>query len=160
MTKKVCPESFGYVQDKLRRRIFLDSSVLVAASASKTGASALILGYCRLKKISGYVSLDTIGEARKNVNLKLKKINKERFIYFLRFSNLILASQPSAEEIAQSEQAVNPKDAPILAAALKSSASFLITLDKKHFLKPKVINFSKPLKIISPGEFVLKHLKR
>ena len=143
----------------MTKKVFLDSSVLVAASASKTGASAFILGCCRLKKISGYVSLDTIGEARKNVNLKLKKINKERFVYFLRFASLILAPQPSAEEIAQCEQVINPKDAPILAAALKSSASFLITLDKKHFLKPKVINFSKPLKIISPKEFVLKYLK-
>lgn len=141
------------------KRVFLDSSVLVAASASKKGASAFILGYCRKKKIKGYVSLDTIGEARKNVNFKLKTRHKERFVYFLKHAGLVLASQPSVEEIAQCEKVINPKDAPILAAALKSPASFLITLNRKDFLKPKVIDFVKPLKIITPGKFVLKHLK-
>lgn len=142
------------------KKVFLDSSVLVAACASKTGASAFILGYCRLQKIEGYLSLDTIGEARKNVNLKLNKTAKKRLVHFLKVANLILTPQPSTGEIVWCEQVTNPKDAPILAAALKSPASFLVTLDKKHFLKPKVKNFASPLQIITPGEFVLGHIRK
>lgn len=41
----------------------------VAACASKTGASAYLLGLCKQKKTQGFVSLDSIGEARKNGNL-------------------------------------------------------------------------------------------
>lgn len=148
--KKVYPER--------SRGVFLDSSILVAASASKKGGSAFILGLCREKKLKGYLSLDVIGEARKNVNLKLKKIHKQRFIYFLKQADLILVPSPSVEEIAQCEKVINPKDAPILAAALKSPTSFLITLDRKDFLKPKVFDFAKPLKITTPGDFISKYL--
>lgn len=141
-------------------KIFLDSSVLVAASASKTGASAFILGHCRQQNIKGYLSLYVIGEARKNVHLKLKDINKRRLVYFLKHARLLLAPLPSPEEIVSCEKVINSKDAPILAAALKSPVSILVTLDRKHFLKSKVLNFVKPLKIMTPRELVLKHLKR
>lgn len=141
------------------KKVFLDASVLVAACASKTGASGLTLGLCRLEKIQGYVSLDVIGEARKNVYLKLKPVASKRLAEFLKLANLLLVPPPSIEEISHCEQAINPKDASILAAALKSPASFLVTLDKKHFLQPKVINFAQPLKVTSPKDLVLKHLK-
>lgn len=140
-------------------KVFLDSSILVAACASKTGASALVLDYCRKKKISGFVSLETIGEARINVNLKLNPTQKKRFSYFLRFANLFLVPTPFVEEITKCEKVINHKDAPILAAALKSSASFLLTLDRKHFFKPEVIEFTKPLKIATPGDFVFAFKK-
>ncbi len=51
--------------------VFFDSSALVAAAASLEGASALILGWCREKKLTGYISTDVLGEAKKNVAIKL-----------------------------------------------------------------------------------------
>lgn len=133
--------------------------MLVAACASKTGASALILGYCRQRKLQGSVSLDVIGEARKNVNFKLGPNGRKRLVYFLKMANLKAVSNPSIEKIASCEKVINRKDSPILAAALKSPAKFLLTLDRKDFLKPKVFQFAKPLKILTPGEFVLKYFK-
>lgn len=141
------------------KKIFLDSSVLVAACASKIGASAFVLGYCRQKKLKGFVSLDVIGEARKNVLLKLKEAGRGRLVYFLKMANLEMVEKSSIEELVECEKVINEKDAPILAAALKSPAGYLLTLDRKHFLKPKVIEFTKPLKVLTPGEFVLKYLK-
>lgn len=142
------------------KKVFLDSSVLVAACASKKGASSLILGYCRVGKLQGYISLEVIGEARKNVGLKLNEIGKSRLKYFLRFANLFLVPPPLPEEIVKCEKYINEKDAPILAAAISSPTSFLITLGRKHFLNPKVKRFAKPLVIVTPGEFVLKLAKK
>ena len=135
-------------------KVFLDSSALVAASASKKGASAFILGYSKLRKIQTFISLDCLGETRKNVNLKLGKAGRGRLVYYLKFARLRLVLEPSLEEIATCEKVINKKDAPILAAAKKSGASFLVTLDRKHFFNSRVINFAKPMRIITPGEFV------
>ena len=135
-------------------KAFFDSSVLVAASISKTGGSSYLLGLCRQKKIKGLISWDVIGEARKNINLKLGLKEKQRFIFYLKNANLKLVSEPSVEEISVCEKIIFPKDASILAAAKKSKADYLVTLDKKHFFQPKVINFAKPLKIITPKDLI------
>lgn len=140
-------------------KVFLDSSVLVAACASKTGASAFILGWCRAGKLKGYISLEALKEAKKNVELKLSVIGKKRFAYYLKFANLILAASSSPEKISQCEKYIAPKDAPILAAALKSPVSFLITLDRKHFFNARLVKFVEPLEILTPGDFVRKCLK-
>lgn len=141
-------------------KVFLDSSVLVVACASKTGASAFILGWCRAGKLKGYISIETLKEAKKNVELKLNSIGKKRFAYYLKFANLVLVASPSLEKIAQCENYITQKDAPILAASFKSPASFLITLDKKHFFDVRLVKFAEPLEILAPGKFVQKHLKR
>lgn len=135
-------------------KVFLDSSILVAASASKTGGSALILDYCRKGKIGGWVCKDVIGETEKNVNLKLGPKEKNRFIYYLRNANLFLTESPTVEEIAIAEEAIYIKDAPILASAKKSKADFLITLDRKHFLIPQVEKFASPMRIVTPKDFI------
>ena len=142
------------------KKVFLDSSVLVAACASKTGASAYLLGCCRLGKICGYVSLDVIGEARKNVYLKLGKKSQKRLVFYLKQANLIFVREAAVEKVAQCEKYISQKDAPILAAALESPASFLVTLDRRHFFQAEVIKFVKPLVIISPKDFVARYLKK
>jgi putative PIN family toxin of toxin-antitoxin system len=136
------------------KKIFIDSSVLVAASASKNGASAFILGLCRKEKIKGLVSSDVIKEAQKNVNLKLGHLEKERLTFYLKKSNLYLLPDPEVESIYECEAVIEKKDAPVLAAALNSQADFLITLDRKHFLNQKVANFIKPMEILTPGDFI------
>lgn len=67
---------------------------------------------------------------------------------------LILGTNSSPEEIAKCEKVIFVKDAPILAAAIKSPVSYLATLDRKHFFQEKVIKFTKPLKIITPGKLL------
>jgi len=140
-------------------KVFLDSSVLVAACGSKTGASALVLGYCRKGKIQGLVSVKAVGEAKKNVLLKFGEIEKKRLLYYLKMANLLVVPSSTAEETARCEKVINPKDAPILASAIKSSADFLLSLDKKHFFDSKVQEFTGKLKIIAPGDFVVKYLR-
>jgi predicted nucleic acid-binding protein len=143
------------------KRIFIDSSVLVAASASIKGASARILQYCLEGKIKGCLSSMVIGEARKNVFLKLSELNRTRLEFFLKKALLIIVADPKEEETFLCEQIINQKDAPILAAALNSQVSYLLTLDRKDFLQPKVLRFAKNknIKIITPGDFVSRFEK-
>ncbi|MCJ7739941.1 PIN domain-containing protein, partial [Candidatus Microgenomates bacterium] len=125
-------------------KVFLDSSVLVAASGSISGASAFILGKSKEGDIRTYVSLDVIGEARKNIKLKMPKAAFFRFTYFLKQAKMILVPTPTIEETALCENYIEKKDAPILAAAKKSRVSHLVTLDRKHFFTDKVKAFIKP----------------
>ncbi len=138
------------------KHAFIDSSVLVAACASLSGASAYILFQSKQKKISSYISADVIGEAKKNVFLKLDEKGRERFTQYLDKINFVIVSQPSPYEIALCEKYIFPKDAPILAAAIKSKSKYIITLDRKHFFQPKVISFAKSMGtiIISPRDFI------
>ena len=50
------------------------------------------------------------------------------------------------------------KDAPIVAAAIKSRVDFLITLDIADFKKQSVREAVKPLQILTPREFVTTYL--
>lgn len=136
------------------KKVFLDSSILVAASASKIGASSLILGWCRQGKIVGYVSKDAVNEASKNVSLKLEIAAQQRLTQYLQKANLNLAPNPPLSLVIECEKHIYPKDAPILAAALNIAADYLITLDKKHFLQKNVLKFAQPTKILLPGDFV------
>lgn len=136
-------------------RVFIDSSVLVAASGSKAGASALTLAYSRFGKITGVVSPDVVREAQKNVLKKMGSEKAARLDQYLRLAKLDLIPTPSQSEIDKCKQMIVDKDAPILAACLASRVSVLITLDFKHILKPKIAKFLKPILVLTPHQLVL-----
>ena len=140
-------------------KVFLDASVLVAASASVNGASAYILHLSRQRKIKAFVSEDALSEAVKNVNLKLDDIGEERLKTYLIKANLKLVDSPEAEAIALCEKFIHFKDAPILAAAITKRVDILLTLDKKHFLTKLVADFAKPIIILTPGDFLKRFFK-
>lgn len=114
-------------------KVFIDSSVLIAALLSNSGGSAVILRQGRDKKITMIISDNVVGE----VVEKLAKIKK------------------SKEELREYLDLVSdPKDAHILAGAKLSHCDILVTLDKKHLLNLEIKNKFKPLKIVSPKEFL------
>lgn len=135
-------------------KVFVDSSVLVAASGSKTGASALVLGYCRDGKIRGLVTTYSVNEAQKNVFQKMGIVSQKRLKQYLLKANLEYLPPPPDNLVKKHLSATVNKDAPILAAATHAQVDILISLDQKHILTPKVKDFMDPIKIISPGELV------
>jgi predicted nucleic acid-binding protein len=138
------------------KKVFIDSSVLVAACASFTGASAYILSQTKQKKIKSYISADVIGEAKKNVFLKLDEKGKGRLDEYLNEIDFRIVSSPTPYEIAICEKYIFPKDAPILAAAIKTKCAYLITLDRKHFFQPQARSFAKSMgiAILTPRKFI------
>ncbi len=138
------------------KRVFLDSSVLVAATASLEGASALVLGWCRQGKLTGYISADVLGEANKNVELKLGAACLSRFEDIIEKSHLVLVPEPPVELVSVCERVIHPKDAPILAAAVQSPAETILTLDRRHFFTKDAVAFADPKKIMTPGDFIVR----
>lgn len=142
------------------KKLFLDSSTVIAASASIKGASAFILGYSRQKKLKTFVSPEVLKESQKNIRLKIGNPGYSRFLHYIKFANILIVPSAPIEEISLCEKYIDKKDAPILAAFLKSPADFIVTLDRNDFLKPQVIKFCQPKTVITPGEFVMSYLRR
>ena len=130
--------------------------MLAAAAASLEGASALILGWCRQRKVTGYIFADVLGEARKNVELKLGISNLSRFENIIEKSHLVLIPEPTVELIGVCELVIYPKDAPILAAAVQSPADIILTFDRRHFFTKEAADFAAPKKIMTPGDFIFR----
>lgn len=135
-------------------KIFIDSSVLIAACKSKSGGSARILMECRRKKIQGYVSRHVVVETKKAAEAKFDQTEKQRLNFFLLQSHLIFCEEPSLIEVNHCQEVLPEKDAPILAAAIKNKADFLITLDTGNFMKTTVKEIVKPVKIVTPKDFI------
>lgn len=134
--------------------VFIDTSILLSACLSKTGASAFILGFCRKKKIKGLISKYVLSELKRNAG-KLDQAGKRKLNFYILQSSLEIVENPTLDEINACQEVINSKDSSILAAAIRHKAEYLITHNTKDFLLPKVKNFAKPMMILTPRDFVM-----
>lgn len=139
-------------------RVFLDANVLFAATASSTGGSAYILRLCQKKEVEGIVSHLVLLEARRNICQKLGAKKENAFEKLIKRTPLFVVTSPTEDEIKAVEKWIHWKDVPILAAALKSRANYLVTLDRTHFLDraPQIRESIPQLDIINPKDFLAK----
>jgi putative PIN family toxin of toxin-antitoxin system len=135
-----------------RIKVFIDTSVLIAGVASVTGASATVLDLCEAESIQMVISRQVLVEADRNFSAKLPALLTQ-FRQFIRNLAPLLVEDPPKGAVARAAALTAQKDAAILAAATEAKVDYLIPLDKKHFLKPKVKE-SIPLAICSPDEFL------
>lgn len=143
------------VQSKKELSVFLDASVLVAAALSPAGGSFRILSELPLRGFRYVTSQHTFGEAENAIMRKYpdRNIELHHLAIFLDFVHD--ASDIFAVRLAD---IIDPKDAPVLAAALKSNVDILVTLDRKHFLEnPKLRKKYHRLEIMTPGDFIGKY---
>ena len=134
--------------------LFLDASVLIAAAGSPTGGSSLILEICHHGKAKAKTSHLVLLEAERNIQTKLGSDALLRFYQEIASLDIELVKAPTQREIFSQKRIIHPKDAHVLAAALKGKAAFLLTLDRKHFLSTKVIQARLPFQIMTPGDFL------
>jgi predicted nucleic acid-binding protein len=135
-------------------RLFLDASVWIAAAGSPTGGSALVLAWCRQGHAKPVGSRRVLLEAERNIRDKLGEEVLLRFYRELAALDLELVEPPTPQEIAAQSQILSPKDAHVLAAALKGRTDILLTLDRKHLLTPSVLKADLPFQIMTPGDFL------
>lgn len=129
-------------------KAFLDSSVLFSATSSPTGGSAKIF----TENLKLIVSTYVLTEVERNVRSKLANYHLNRF--FLLVDRLIILNRiPNQRQIEEAKKVIAEKDATILASAKLAKSQILLTLDQKHFLTPKVEEFMKPTKILTPKMF-------
>ena len=135
-------------------KVFIDSSVFFAAVLSPSGGSFRIFREARKRDITLYVTLYVITEVKRGLKMKYPGTLPHFFSFFLHFPIKIIAD-PSHRSIQQYINLLPAEDAPILAAAVRAGATYLVTLDKKHFLNP-LKSALLPVAVVTPGEFIEK----
>jgi predicted nucleic acid-binding protein len=134
-------------------RIFADASVLVAGAGSRTGASRAVLVMAEIGSYRLVVCRQVLDETERNLRKKLPAALPV-FAELMMAINLEIVPDPSPEEVVRWQAVVEPKDAPILAAAVAASPDRFLTLDVKDFIEPTHVAEKSGLRIETPAEFV------
>lgn len=135
-----------------RWRVFLDTNVLIAGVASRTGASAAILDLGEAEEIVIVLSRQVLVEADRVFLAKFPHL-VERYRAFIKNLAPLLADDPPAAAVKEAAHVIHADDAQILAAAKRETIDYLVTLNTRHFTIPQVRAFL-PTPIITPAEFL------
>ena len=115
--------------------VFVDSTVLMSASVSGTGASRDVLDHALASRIDAYISSDVLDETERNIKLKRPQALASFHAYRDQLSSKII--DPAFDTINEVSRTVELKDAPIVAAAFEANALYLVTYDEKHLLSKR-----------------------
>lgn len=133
-------------------RVFLDTSALLAGLISSKGAAREILAGGEIRLFEILVSSQVLLEADRNLAARFPHLLMDYRAY-LRSSAPTLVEDPALDEVKAAIPMVGEDDAPILAAALKAKAGFLVTWNTRDFMTSRVPK-DLPLKILNPGGFI------
>ncbi|MBI4009505.1 PIN domain-containing protein [Candidatus Roizmanbacteria bacterium] len=136
------------------KNVFFDSSVILAASKSKSGGSSFILMLCRKGRIKGYISRYVVYEIKKSSSI-LNQQEKQRLNFLILQCKLEIIDEPSEKLNEKYYSMINKKDASILASAISTTMDYLLTLNTKHFMTPELKIAVKPMKIVTPKDFII-----
>jgi len=131
-------------------RVFVDANVLFAgaASPSEHGASLVILRMGEITLIEALTSQQVIVEAERNLEEKLPQALPAFRLLVSRC--LLVVPDPRPEDLMPHAGIADPKDLPILVAAVREGCPWLVTFNVRHF-QPGHPNVT----ILRPGDFVL-----
>ena len=130
--------------------VFFDSDALVAGSASRSGASFLLLQLCELGLLKGVTCQCALGECRRNLKKKLPDALPV-FNRIIEMSVKVI-DNPSNKSIQRVKNMAHLKDLSILAATVQCEANYLITFNIKHFHPAPAFS----LEVCKPGDLLKK----
>jgi hypothetical protein len=132
-------------------RVFVHADVLFAgaASPSEHGASLIILRLGEITLIEAVASQQVIAETERNLEEKLPQALPAFRLLVSRCLRVV--PDPRPEDLAAYAGAADPKDLPILVAAVREACPWLVTFNVRHFQPghPEVT-------VLRPGAFVLR----
>ena len=134
-------------------RVFVDASVFFAASYSKTGSSRRLFLEALRGQIGLVISEHILDETERNLADKAPGA-LPAFHTLIELMGLELVEKPTLEELETVASYVHVKDAPVVAAALKATADYLVTWDRKHFLDDPQVAQKSGLSIITPDRLI------
>lgn len=137
---------------KRRFKVFLDSNVIISGLFSDKGSPRIILDLLSLglPVISGVTGEYNITEIERNLSKKMPDVLPV-YRKYLKLLKLEIVPLPLSADVNKLSGHTSDKDIPVLASAINGNVDFLVTGDKKGFLKLKG-NY--PFKILSPSEFL------
>ena len=132
-------------------RIFVDADVLFAGSASPNeySASLVILRMAEITLIEALTSEQVMTEVKRYLERKMPAALPAFQMLASRCLNVV--PDPTVAEIVSLLGAADPKDLPILAAAVREGCVYLTTYNLRHF-QPDV----KLVAVLKPGDLVLR----
>jgi len=132
-----------------RPRVFVDADVLFAGAASPSdhGASLVVLRMAEITLIEAIVSQQVITEAERNLAGYLPNVLP--LFQSIVSRCLRVVPDPSPSELDSLRGLADPKDTPILAAAVRESCPWLVTFNGRHYQPGH-----SSVKVVRPGEFV------
>lgn len=136
-------------------KVFLDTSVLIAAILNRQGASHFIIELGKKDLIKIVITAKIIQEARSNL---LKKYGRHKVLDLYNTVSALKKCVHSTPDSKDENKFLNiisdPKDCHILAGANKYSVDFLLTFDRRHFFTIKIKSAQLPFEIMLPGNFL------
>jgi predicted nucleic acid-binding protein len=128
-------------------RLFIDADVLIAGSASTTGASYILLHLSDLTIIEGIISQQVKVEAERNLREKLPQALPA--FRLLVESAVKVVDDPPENQLIPLQGQAHAEDLPLLAAALLHRCHYLVTFNVKHYYPE-----GKKSVVLRPGEFL------
>ncbi len=112
-------------------KVFLDTSVLIAATLSPRGFARDLINLGFRQDIALVISSDVIDECERNVGAKAPPARPLLTAFLVQLPHRI---EPTQADVQRAAGVVEAKDAPIVAAASRAHAPYLATFDRKHLL--------------------------
>ncbi|MFO8036785.1 MAG: PIN domain-containing protein [Anaerolineales bacterium] len=134
-------------------KIFLDTSVIIAAVFSETGGARKLLKLGEMGMIQLVVGPRVLRECEDVVRRKVPA-SLPRLAYLLEIAQVDTTAAAEEEMMDAAKNIVEYRpDAYILAEAMGAKPDWLITHDKEHFLKIRQ-DAGLPFKVGTPGDFI------
>lgn len=128
-------------------RVCVDADVLFAGSASVSGASHVVLQLGELGIIDVRVADQARNEAERNLAVKLPAaLPALRALIEVCTSPIPMAGSAAARRLVRAGEA-DPKDAPILAAAIAAECRWLLTFNVRDYRTERI-------RVSQPGPFL------
>jgi predicted nucleic acid-binding protein len=132
--------------------VFLDASALFSAALSATGGSRELLHLGFLGKLCLVISPFVVEETRRNLVLKAPG-GLPALEAFLEAAPLTVVDS-TLPDVQAAAQFTEPKDAPIVAAAVAAGATYLASFDRAHLVGNTRIEQATGLQIRTPGDIL------
>lgn len=113
-------------------KVFIDSSVLIAAAISPTGAARILLISGLIDEALLFFSDDVFEETERNLRKKYPEALPALRLFREAFAGQTV--RPTQETIHRAAALVVAKDAPILGGAIAAGTDYLVTFDRQHLL--------------------------
>ena len=126
--------------------IFFDSDVMIAGSASTSGASFALLQLAELGLIKGHISVQVLEECRRNLAKKLPGAIAP-FEKIVERCVTVRRNLPGGHSLSLALNQADKKDVSILASALETKACFLVAFNVKDFWPANNMG----LEVLTPG---------
>jgi len=129
--------------------VFLDADVIFAGAAAPTehGASHVVLRLGEITLIDCVTSTQVVTEVERNLAEKLP--DKVPTLRLILSRSLRVVPDPAPQELAPYKGQADPKDLPILVAALQQGCRFLLTFNTRHYTPD-----AEKIIVQRPGDFL------